>query len=272
MTWVRWMSLAFSAIILGSLVWLLAFRPLIRGAVFQRAYFCWIWASWPFRPDTPVPWTRLPFLAWLVVVVCSVGVPTTNALVGSPFLGGHDFWVTWEYVGLGSTIFFAVVMFFAWHFGSTPISDLLTAAGSGLFFSFVFLATAFVAAALALTVYRFPPPLTAFCLTLASFFYVHAQFQILAKPKPNKQHDPAYLEVRREANNTLRFSDIPTFFTFSFLCLFEVIATLQTDGEQELLHAFISGSISFQLLISNLIFGANYALKQPIQPQQSQGV
>jgi hypothetical protein len=263
------LAVALAAILWG-IVKLIVARPALKNRLSIISSIFWRWCLRPFRPGSSVEIEWWAFCTWMLVISSSVGIPITNALFGLSLLGGHEFWVTWEYVGLGSTIVFAMAMGGIWFFGDKPINDQLTSFGTGCFLFFLIVATGLVAAALLATVYKWSPPVTAFFLAAASFFFVQAQYQILQNPKPEMQADRNYLETRQDASNTLRFSDIPTFWTFSFLFLFEIVAAIKTDGQIELLHAFISGAISFQLLISNMIFGANYAFRK--SSEQVEGI
>jgi hypothetical protein len=236
-------------------------NPLIRPRI----------ASWilePFREVAGAVPKNWIFWIWFASLIVSAIVPAVVVILFQFFK--DKFWLIWELSGVASTVILALAMFRVWTRGTTrqtPLGNLLTPRGSGslfllLFMGFLCLCIAGVFSFLEIiTNWNHTSIGTTFFLVLASFYYAKSQIQIIRSPQHSLSpaHKAQYQKLKAEAISTVRLSDVPTFITFIVLFIFTSVATWR-DVDEYLLKSFVGGAISFQLLLSNIIFGFNYVV------------
>jgi hypothetical protein len=179
-------------------------------------------------------------------------------------LSPSRFWAVWETTGIAFTAFYSVSMWPIWFVGKDadnepPVNKMLESKASGIFIG----CTLGVAALLVLTAWmswnQWPPVLHSFFLIVVSGLSVAAQKQVRDYPNATYREHKAYRAVQNEASNTIRYSDVPTLITFTALWIFVLIGSMSSIATNEI-KSFVAGSVSFQLLLSNIAFGMNYAL------------
>jgi hypothetical protein len=207
----------------------------------------------------------LRFCIWVFVLAGSI----FGALILS-FLNPQKFWAAWETTGLSFTFLYSIAMAKVWWWGNRkrhelPVNQFLKDDASGTFWScqVIMLLALFGTAWVAW--HQWPTLLHAALLVIISTASFIAQLQIRDHAKDEKRFENSYLTLQGEAANTIKYSEIPTLVTFSTLCFFVFVTILPFSRiSNAYLESFIGGSVSFQLLLSNIIFGINYALPREL--------
>jgi hypothetical protein len=219
-----------------------------------------------FPPNLPEIKRQGLFWVWVGLLVVSAIVPLVSI-----YFEPDNFWITWEIIVLLSTIFFTPAIFLDMHDytqGELATEQLLTTKGKNLFFKYLVSAAMSLLLATLISIAEAYYDLkvtvigTTFLVTIASFYYLKAQSQIIRERKSNLNCDQAkkYEERRIQAYNTMWHSDVPTLIIFIILFAFVCVAVFLTSVDHGQLKSFVGGAIGFQLLLSNFIFGMHYAL------------
>jgi hypothetical protein len=208
-----------------------------------------------------LPWTTLRFVVWVLVLFGSV----VAAIIGGTFWHPKTFWAAWESSGLSFTIIYTLAMWKIWFYGTPsrgqqPVNKILKSEASGTFFSCQMMMLIALVAACYFAWNLYHPICHVVPLVIASSASLVAQRQIRDKPEDEMKGHAMYSELHDDAAFTIKYSEIPTLISFSILGIFVVISSFSTASEKEI-EAFVGGSVAFQLLLSNIIFGVNYAFR-----------
>jgi hypothetical protein len=214
-----------------------------------------------WRNFITLPWNTARFCIWVFILAGSI----LGAFIAS-FLNPGKFWAAWETTGLSFTILYSVTMVKVWWWGSPkrhelPVNQYLKDDASGTFWICQIIMILALSGTAWVAWHQWPNLLHAFLLVVISAASFTAQLQIRDHARDHQRLNESYSTLQNEAKNTIQYSEIPTLVTFGALFIFVFLTSFPFSRiSNGYLESFIGGSVSFQLLLSNIIFGINYAL------------
>jgi hypothetical protein len=238
-------------------------------------FLSWLTPRWSQRLRSTVtaawtrvsslPWRSWRFRVWLSVLICS-GLSAPIVVLG---LRPPRFWLVWQFSGLAFTLLYAVIMFgqlfyaHRLHPDAQPLDEILTSEGTGTFVACQIGLLLSLGAACWLSVVAHSAAWQLGCVVLATIFSLTGQVQIRDRPRLGQRDNPVYIELHNDARYTIRYSEGPALATFLILLTYVIVAELLSMGNSGL-DPFVSGAESFQLLVSNIVFGLNYAIPRGV--------